>query len=74
MSQTRQTGESEFFGFSGLDVPVTTRVAFSMVIGMAVFDEWMFPAGKRHPSEARVIEEMVAVLIHGVAHRPPPAS
>jgi AcrR family transcriptional regulator len=63
--------EADYFGFRGLDIPVTTRVAFAMVMGMAVFNEWLFPPGKRKPSEARVIEEMTAFLVHGVGHRPP---
>jgi AcrR family transcriptional regulator len=61
--------EAQFFGYDGLDVPVTTRVVFSMVMGMAVFDEWMFPPGARHPTEKRMIDEMVAFMLDGVGHR-----
>ena len=61
--------ESERFGYEGLDHPLTTRAAFALVLGMATFDPWLFPVGKRRPSEARVFTEMVDFLIHGVGHR-----
>jgi AcrR family transcriptional regulator len=55
-------------GWTGVDIPVTIRVTFGLVLSMAVLDDWMFPG--RRPSRERIINEMVAYMIHGLAHRP----
>lgn len=59
------------------DVPVTTRVAMGMIMGMALLDEWLFQPGRRKPSRQRIVDEMVAFMLHGLAHRDeaaPPAT
>lgn len=61
--------EAAHFGYLGIDIPVTIRAAFAMVMGVAVFDDWLFPAGRRRPSEARIINEMVTFFLHGIVHR-----
>ena len=52
-----------------LDVHVATRVAMGMVMGMALLDEWLFQPGRRKPSRQRIVDEMVAFMVHGLAHR-----
>jgi AcrR family transcriptional regulator len=51
------------------DPLVTTRASFSLVMGMALLDEWLFPAGMTHPGRERIITELVNFQLHGVAHR-----
>jgi AcrR family transcriptional regulator len=57
-------------GFAGLDIPVTIRLTFGMVMAMALLDEWLFPPNRRHPSRERIVTEMVGFMVHGLAHRP----
>ncbi len=61
--------EVERRGFTGVDIPVTIRLVFGMVISMAVLDEWLFPSQKRRPGRDRIVNEMVAYMVHGLAHR-----
>ncbi|HEV8628054.1 MAG TPA: helix-turn-helix domain-containing protein [Acidimicrobiia bacterium] len=49
------------------DVQVATRLVVGMVMSMALLDKWMFPPGKRRPSRQRILDEMVAFMLHGVA-------
>jgi len=58
------------FGFTGVDVDVVGRLVFGMVLATALFDDWLFPHGARHPSQKRIIDEMVAFMLHGIGHRP----
>jgi AcrR family transcriptional regulator len=60
--------EAELRGFK-FDVQITVRLVAGMVMAMALLDEWLFPAGKRRPSRQRITNEMVAFMIHGLAHR-----
>jgi AcrR family transcriptional regulator len=53
-------------GLNGVDVPITIRVTFAMVVALAVFQDWLFPPGKR-PSEDRIVDEMVQFMVHGLA-------
>lgn len=58
-------------GFTGVDIPVAIRATFGMVMAMAVLDDWLFPPGRRRPGRDRIVNEMVAFMVHGLAHRPP---
>jgi AcrR family transcriptional regulator len=60
--------EADLRGFK-FDVQITVRLVAGMVMAMALLDEWLFPAGKRRPSRQRITNEMVAFMIHGLAHR-----
>lgn len=51
------------------DVPVTVRLVVGMVMSAALLDNWLFPAGRRRPSRLRIVNEMVALMVHGLAHR-----
>ena len=54
-------------GLTEIDVPITIRVTFALVVSQAVFADWLFPEGKR-PPRARMIDEMVRFMVHGLAH------
>jgi AcrR family transcriptional regulator len=60
--------EAELRGFE-FDVQISTRLVAGMVMSMALLDEWLFPMGKRRPSRQRIVNEMVAFMLHGLAHR-----
>jgi AcrR family transcriptional regulator len=60
--------EAELRGFE-FDVQISTRLVAGMVMSMALLDEWLFPLGKRRPSRQRITNEMVAFMLHGLAHR-----
>ena len=53
-------------GLQGVDVPITIRVTFAMVVALAVFQDWLFPPEKR-PSKDRIVDEMVQFMVHGLA-------
>jgi AcrR family transcriptional regulator len=53
-------------GLNSVDVPVTIRVTFAMVVALAVFDAWLFPP-ERRPSRERIVDEMVQFMVHGLA-------
>lgn len=48
------------------DYDVLLRVVFSMVVGLVLLDPWIMPAPPRRPSRARIINEMVATVMHGL--------
>ena len=60
--------EAELRGFE-FDVQITVRLVAGMVMAMALLDDWLFPSGKRRPSRQRITNEMVAFMLHGLAHR-----
>jgi AcrR family transcriptional regulator len=51
------------------DVQIATRLVAGMVMAMAVLDKWIFPPGKRRPSRQRIVDEMVGMVVHGLANR-----
>lgn len=51
------------------DIPVATRVVTGMVMAVTLFDDWLFGPGRRRPSRQRVVDEMVSLMVHGLAHR-----
>jgi AcrR family transcriptional regulator len=53
-------------GLKDVDVPITIRVTFAMVVALAVFQDWLFPPDKR-PSRERIVDEMVQFMVHGLA-------
>jgi AcrR family transcriptional regulator len=61
-------GEAAARGFH-FDVVVATRVVTGMVMATALLDDWLFEAGRRKPSRQRIVDEMVALVLHGLAHR-----
>ena len=53
-------------GMTDVDVPVTIRVTFAMVVALAVFQDWLFPP-ERRPTRQQFIDEMVQFMVHGLA-------
>jgi len=53
-------------GLTDVDVPVTIRVTFAMVVALAVFQDWRLPPEHR-PDRQRIIDEMVQFMVHGLA-------
>ena len=49
------------------DAQVATRLVAGMVMAMALLDRWMFEPGKRRPSRKRIVDEMVRMVLHGLA-------
>lgn len=68
--ETIGTDEARKRDFTGVDIEVAVRAMAGMVLSMAVFQPWMF-SGSRRPSRARIIEEMVAIGLYGVARHVP---
>ncbi len=68
MSEALET-EVKVHGWSGIDVPIAMRVAFCAVLGITVFDRWVFPGGDRHPDDERVRIEIAAFLAAGLGGR-----
>jgi AcrR family transcriptional regulator len=60
--------EAELRGLT-FDVQIATRLVVGMVMSMALLDKWMFPPGKRRPSRQRIVDEMVGMVLHGLAER-----
>jgi len=56
-------------GLTDIDVPITIRVSFALVVSQAVFGDWLFPEGRR-PPRGQIIDEMVRFMVHGLAHHP----
>lgn len=57
-------------GLHGVTSPDCTLAAsIGMVLCMALFADWLFPAGER-PSRDAQVDAIVAMILHGVARRP----
>ncbi len=67
----RLEGEARGYTF---DVPMTVRLVVGQIMAVALLDEWLFTPGTRRPSRQRIVNEMTALFVHGLAHRGEPAS
>jgi len=47
------------------DVPTTSRSVVGMVIAMALFGDWLLPAGRRKPSRAALLDELTRQVLYG---------
>lgn len=57
-------------GLSGITSPDCTLAASTgMVLCVALFADWLFPTGQL-PSRDAQVDEIVAMTLHGIAHRP----
>jgi AcrR family transcriptional regulator len=70
LSQALET-EARVHGWSGIDIPIAMRIAFCAMLGITVFDRWVFPGGARHPGETRIKNEMATFLASGLGGRAP---
>lgn len=53
----------------GLDIEITVRATFGMVLSMAALPDWMFDGPGSEPSRARQIRAMVAIMVAGTTGR-----
>jgi AcrR family transcriptional regulator len=61
--------ERDAYGWEALDTPITIRAAFSMILGLALFDSWLFPPGSRRPSRQRIVSELALFIAAGTSGR-----
>jgi AcrR family transcriptional regulator len=54
----------------GMDGPVTAAAGIGMIMSMALLDDWLITPGDPHPAAARVTNEITAMILHGISHRP----
>ena len=69
LTEEIMAAESQARGYSGLDVQLTVRVPFAALLAVAVFDEPVFAGMGRRPSRDRIVDEMVAMSVHGASRR-----
>jgi AcrR family transcriptional regulator len=55
--------------YKNLDPPLTVAVASGAVMSVLLFEDWLFPRHEGRPSRAKRIDELTAMLLHGIAHR-----
>jgi AcrR family transcriptional regulator len=56
-------------GLFDIDPPATMGAVASMIIGSAIFEDWVFPADKRIPGRTRMVREMTGLIVDGISHR-----
>ena len=61
--------EADARGYAPFDVSAATRIVAGMVMAMSLLDDWLFPPEQRRPDRQRIVDEMVAFMVHGLAHR-----
>ena len=62
--------EGGIHNYPGLNAPDATIAASTgMILSIVLFDDWVFPRGRR-PSRAKVIDEITAMVLYGVTRRP----
>lgn len=61
--------DCEAAGVTGVDVPVATRLVVAMLGGVAIFQDWLFPADAAI-SDRAIVDEMTSLVAAGL-HRPP---
>ncbi len=55
-----------------VDVALSVRFTVALVYGATVLDDVLFPAGRQHPTRARLVEEMAGFVIRGAGSGSPP--
>jgi hypothetical protein len=60
---------AEGLAFHDIDIPVTLRCSFAMVMGMVLHDDLLFEQGRRHPGRERIQREMITFMMRGIAAR-----
>lgn len=62
--------EAEARGLPGTDFFVLIRCVTGMIMSIVLLDDWLFPQGSRHPSRARVIDQITQMILTGVEGAP----
>jgi AcrR family transcriptional regulator len=57
--------DCEAAGVTGVDVPVATRLVVAMLGGVAIFQDWLFPADAAI-SDGAIVDEMAAMVTGGL--------
>lgn len=52
-----------------IDAAANIGAVASMVIGAVLLEDWVYPMGVRTPSQTRIVQEMAALIAHGISHR-----
>jgi AcrR family transcriptional regulator len=65
--------EKQLREFDWIDVPMITRLTFSMVLSSVIFQGSIFPKPQRPADHKRVIDQIVNYSMHGFAHPRPPS-
>lgn len=55
--------------FHDIDIPVTLRCSFAMVMGLVLHDELLFEQGPKHPTRARVVRELTTYMYRALSTR-----
>jgi AcrR family transcriptional regulator len=55
--------------FHDIDIPVTLRCSFAMVMGIVLHDDLLFEQGPMHPSRTRVLRELTTYMFRALAAR-----
>lgn len=62
------TQERAALGWGPIDIVVTTRATFGMLMSLAIYDDFLFPGGIR-PARDAVVKECTALVLDGWMHR-----
>lgn len=57
--------EHEARGWLAVDVEIAARASVAMILGLALFEDWLFPRGTRRPSKKRIIAELTHLQLAG---------
>jgi AcrR family transcriptional regulator len=65
------SGVSDLDQYDDVDAPAAVAAAIGMVLGVALLDDLLFPAGSRRPGRDRLIAEMEKFILYGTTRRGP---
>lgn len=57
--------EHEARGWMAVDVEIAARASVAMILGLALFEDLLFPRGSRRPSRKRIIDELALLQLAG---------
>jgi AcrR family transcriptional regulator len=58
---------------SEMDVRISARATIAMILGVALFEEWLLPHGAHRPSRSEVVEELTRQILFGGFNERPDA-
>jgi AcrR family transcriptional regulator len=50
---------------TGMDVRLSARASIAMIIGVALFEEWLLPRGHQRPSRDHLVHEVSRQILYG---------
>jgi len=57
----------------GMNVPIASRSVIGMVLAMALFGDWLLPAGRRKPTRGALLDEFTRQVLYGGFNQRPKA-